>query len=177
MNIDVNDIYEFSRLRIACHVESVNYFAELLGYHFPEHDNDKNIEPMRTGYAYIIYAMYHKNFHLTPEHEQLCMDAKQNHHKHAAHHIQYYKNIADIPDIRIYEMVSDWASANFEQKNIICIPGAICISDWFEQNRADVGWMPHQLDLINKSIQIINANTDEKIVRKIWEPVLEKSDL
>ena len=177
MNIDLNDIYEFSKLRIACHVESVNYFAGLLGYHFPEHDNDKNVEPMLTGYAYIFFAMYHKNFHLLPEHEQLCTDAKRDHHTHATHHIRYYKRVADIPDIRLYEMVADWASANFEQKDIICLPDAVCISDWFKQNHGNMDWTAHQLDLINKSIQIIDKNTDEKAVRKIWEPVLEKSDL
>ena len=177
MNIDVKDIYEFSSLRIACHVESVNYFAGLLGYHFPEHDNDKNSEPMRTGYAYIIYAMYHKNFHLLPEHEQLCHDAKQNHHKHSTHHAAYYANIADIPDVKIYEMVADWASANFEQKNIIHVKDAICLNEWFEQNNAQIPWTTHQLEIIRKSIQIIKENTDQAYVQKIWKPVLEKSDL
>ena len=177
MNIDTKDIYEFSKLRIACHVESMNYFAGLLGYHFPEHDNDKNVEPMRTGYAYIIYSIYHKNFHLTPEYEKLCREAHKTHHEHATHHIQHYKNVADIPDIRIYEMVSDWASANFEQMHIICVKDAICINDWFEKNHSDIAWTPHQLDIIKKSIQIINENTDEETLRKIWAPVLEKSDL
>ena len=177
MNIDIKDIYEFSALRIACHVESVNYFEGLLGYHFPEHDNDKNIEPMRTGYAYMIYSIYHKNFNLTDEYEKLYRDAHKTHHRHATHHIHHYKNVSEIPNIRIYEMVSDWASANFEQMNIICLKNAICIRDWFEKNRANNAWTVEQLDIINKSIEIINKNTDKTIVHKIWEPVLDKSDL
>ncbi len=177
MNIDIKDIYEFSALRIACHVKSMNYFAGLLGYHFPEHDNDKNCEPMRTGYAYVIYGIYHKNFRLTEEYEKFYYDAHKTHHEHATHHIQHYEKVADIPDIRIYEMVSDWASANFEQMKIICLKDAIGICDWFEKKCADNAWTPHQLDIIKKSIQIINENTDETVLRKIWAPVLEKSDL
>ena len=51
MNINVNDIFDFYELRIKSHVAAVNYFASLLGYHFPEHDGDKVIEPIRTGYS------------------------------------------------------------------------------------------------------------------------------
>ena len=58
VNVPIETIYEFHKTRTACHVASVNYFAGLLGYHFPEHDNDKNTEPMRTVYAYKNYASY-----------------------------------------------------------------------------------------------------------------------
>ena len=83
MEIKIDDIFEFSKLRIACHVRALNYFAEMFGMQFPEHDNDKNAEPARTGHAYIIYAMYHKNFHISNEYDQLCRDAKRDHQEHA----------------------------------------------------------------------------------------------
>lgn len=177
VNIDINDIFKFSELRIACHVRALNYFAGILGYSFPEHDNDKNVEPMRTGYAYIIYAAYHKNFRLLPEHEQLCLDAKKVHYQHAPHHVAHYQNVTDIPDIRIYEMVSDWSSANFEQKYILCLKDTPDINDWFEQNHAKLPWTPHQLELIRKSLKIISEKTDIDTVRAIWQPALAQADL
>ena len=177
MNINVNDIFDFYESRIKCHVASMNYFASLLGYHFPEHDSDKVIEPVRTGYAYIFYQTYHKNFHPTPEYAALCEDAKDIHHSHAPHHIQYYKHVSEIPDIRLYEMVADWASANFEQMNIIHETDAVPITEWFDNNIKKLGWSEHQLDIIYKSFEIIGKNTNVETITKIWQPLLEKANL
>lgn len=177
MNINVNDIFDFYETRIKCHVNSMNYFASLLGYHFPEHDSDKVIEPIRTGYSYIFYKTYHRNFHATPEHEALCKDAINLHHAHASHHIQSYTDVSQIPDVRIYEMVSDWASANFEQMNIIHEPDSVSLTTWFKNKMAQLPWTKHQLEIINKSFEIIDKNTDEEKVKVIWQPVLEKADL
>ena len=129
MNISTQDIFEFYEMRIACHVKSVNYFAGLLGYHFPEHDSDKVQEPIRTGYAYIFYNSYHPKLHLMDEYFALCKDAHDMHHKHSVHHIESYKDVKDIPDIRLCEMIADWASANFEQINIIHEPGSVPIEE------------------------------------------------
>lgn len=177
MNININDIFEFYELRVKCHVESMNYFASLLGYHFPEHDGDKVREPIRTGYAYIFYETYHKNFHPTAEHTALCNDAIKLHHFAATHHIQHYKNVTEIPDINLYEMVADWASANFEQMNIIHAPESVPIRTWFDNKMANQGWNQHQLDIIQKSFDIIEKNTDIETITKIWQPVLEHADL
>ena len=87
MRIDLNDIFDFYELRLKCHVKSVNYFASILGYHFPEHDNDKNHEPIRTGYAYVFYKNYHKNFYLKSEH------TKRLGFLVLTHRITVYKNI------------------------------------------------------------------------------------
>ncbi len=177
MNINVNDIFDFYELRIKCHVESMNYFASLLGYHFPEHDSDKVREPIRTGYSYIFYKTYHKNFHPTAEHEALCRDAVNLHHAYATHHIQHYKDATEIPDINLYEMVADWASANFEQMNIIHDPESVQIQTWFNNKMANQGWSDHQLEIITKSFDIIDKNTDIETITKIWQPILEKADL
>lgn len=177
MKIKTDDIFEFAKLRIACHVRALNYFAEMFNMQFPEHDGDKNIEPSRTGHAYIIYAMYHKNFHIPDEYEQLCLDAKQHHREHASHHMLHYKNTADIPDTRIYEMVCDWASANFERRKILRAENALSLNDWFKQNKSELDWTPHQLDLIKKALKIINENIDETKVKSFWEPLLELTDL
>ena len=173
----MDDIFEFSKLRIECHVRALNYFAKMFGLQFPEHDGDKNAEPWRTGHAYVIYAMYHKNFHLPPEYEQLCETAKQYHREHAPHHVSSYPDIKDVPDIRIYEMVCDWASANFERRKILCVENALSLNDWFKQNKLNRGWTPHQLDLIKNTMKIINENINENLVRNIWQPILDITDL
>ena len=176
MKIDLNDIFDFYELRIKCHVESVNYFASLLGHKFPEHDNDKTKEPIRTGYAYIFYSNYHKNFRLKPEYTELCHKAHDDHHRHSAHHIEYYENVSCIPDIRLYEMVSDWASANFEQKEVIKKEGALSLSEWFK-SISSLPWTKHQLDIINSAFDIFERKANVQEIMAIWKPVLEKSDL
>ena len=177
MKIDLKDIYDFFELRIACHVRSVNYFASLLGYHFPEHDQDKLQEPFRTGYAYVFYTAYHKNFCLKPEHKELCKQAHDDHHKHSLHHIEYYENVADIPDIRLYEMISDWASANFEQRNIIKAKDSLSLDKWFHNNMSSLPWTEHQTNIILSAFDTLKKQTDTKQIMAIWEPVSEsKSD-
>ena len=177
MIIDIKDVFEFAKLRIECHVRALNYFATMFGYNFPDHDGDKNLEPVRTGYAYILYAIYHKNFCLTKDQELLALDAKNTHHKYASHHIQHYADIADIPDIRLYEMVSDWASANFEQKNILCIENSIELADWVNKNQLNLNWTPHQLEIIRNAVKTIENQSDTNTLRAIWQPVLALMDL
>jgi len=174
MNININDIFEFCELRFACHIKSLNYFAAILGYQFPDHDSDKIKEPVRTGYAYIFYQKYHDDFYLSDEYYKLCEDAKRTHHEHAPHHFEYYKDVSDIPDIRVYEMVSDWASANFEQRNIMHDKECPTLTDWFNQNRAQYNWSDHQREIIYNAFKIISEKTDEKIVEQIWAPLVEK---
>ncbi len=173
MKIDVNDIFDFYELRIKCHIESVNYFASLLGYHFPEHDSDKVHEPTRTGYAYIFYSDYHKDIHLKPEHRELCNMVHDDHHKHAEHHIEHYKSVSEIPDIRLYEILSDWASADFEQQEIIKDETAVSLREWFK-NVSSLPWTEHQLDIINRTFDIFEKKTDHAQISAIWEPVLKK---
>lgn len=177
MKIDLNDIFNFYEMRIACHVKSMNYFASLLGYHFPEHDGDKIEEPIRTGYAYIFYQAYHKKLVLNDEYEKLCDIAKNTHHNHATHHIEHYKNVRDIPDICLYEMVADWASANFEQMNILQEDCAVPISDWFNNNMKKLNWTEHQLKIIYDSFDIINKKTENDKIMAIWQPLLKLADL
>ena len=176
MRIDLNDIFDFYELRLKCHVKSVNYFASILGYHFPEHDNDKNHEPIRTGYAYVFYKNYHKNFYLKSEHTELCKKAHDDHHKHSPHHIEYYKNVSSIPDIRLFEMLSDWASANFEQKNIIKEQDSIYLREWFK-TISSLPWTNHQMDIINSAFDVFEQKTNTAEITEIWNPILEKADL
>ena len=74
-------------------------------------------------------------------------------------------------------MVADWASANFEQQNIIQDPESVDLEIWFQNKMANQGWTNEQMDIINKSFEIIRKNTDAEYVTSIWAPLLEKSDL
>jgi len=174
MKIDLKDIFDFFELRIACHVQSVNYFASLFGYSFPEHDKDKINEPTRTGYAYVFYSNYHKNFCLKPEHLELCKKVQCDHHKHAPHHIEYYESVADIPDIRLYEMISDMASVDFEQRNVIKAQDSMPLQKWFQINMLSLPWTEHQLGIINSAFDTLKKRTDMEKVLAIWEPLLNK---
>ena len=172
MKIDAQDIFDFFKLRIDCHVQSVNYFADMFGYNFPEHDQDKLKEPTRTGYAYVFYNNYHEELFLKREFSELCRTAHDDHHKHAPHHIEYYKTVTDIPDIRLYEMISDWASANFEQREILKLPDVVSVEKWFNDNMSFLPWTEHQLDIINAAFDVLKKQIDKAQIMSIWEPVL-----
>jgi len=172
MKIDVNDIFKFYEVRQMCHVRAMNYFANLLGQSFPTHDGDKVDEPIRTGYAYIVFNEYHPDLHLMDEYFELCENAKRDHHNHSTHHIPYYKSVDEIPDLRILEMVSDWASANFEQKNILKKYDMVPLEQWFQNNLSQLPWTNHQIELIGKSFDIIRKKTDNTAVESIWNVLL-----
>ena len=92
MHIPVETIIDFHHKRTQCHIDCVNYFAGLLGYHFPEHDNDKNKNPIQIGYAYVNYAKYHCA-HLLPAQQDAFRYACQEHHKNNLHHIEHGNKI------------------------------------------------------------------------------------
>ena len=177
MNINMTDVFDFYELRIKCHVASVNYFAALLGHQYPEHDSDKIKEPIRTGYAYVFYKNYHKNFHTTQQQDDLCKDAINNHHAFASHHVQHYKNVREIPDNRLYEMMADWASANFEQMHIIRHESAVSLGQWFDRNMSHLPWTEHQLEIIKNAFETFAKKTDMDTVKAIWQPLLSYADL
>lgn len=178
MNISVDTIYEFHRVRTACHVASVNYFADILGFHFPEHDNDKNLEPMRTGYAYKNYAKYHKNYNMLPMYSGLFEMAHAAHHRHASHHIEFYGgNVAMVPNVCLVEMICDWFSANFEQKYILHDGDFDTVHEWFNAKMRHHNWTRSQLKIISDAIDYIEQNMDIGTLMKIWEPVQERAEL
>jgi hypothetical protein len=156
----------------------VNYFAGLLGYHFPEHDNDKNTEPMRTGYAYKNYASYHPEYKLLDKYVALFDVAHSAHHAHASHHIEFYGgNVAQIPDICLVEMVCDWSAANFEQVSVMGDCEYNATLEWFNAQMAHLNWTDAQMDIIHSALDKIAQNRDDQKIMKIWAPVLEIADL
>ena len=178
MTIAIEDIYEFHRVRTACHIATLNWFAGLLGMQFPEHDNDKNIEPMRTGYAYKNYASYHHGYYLPENYDELFNIACSTHHKHATHHVEFYGNdVSKIPDIVLAEMLCDWASANFEQRFVLCDYKFNTVWDWFVASMADMNWTPKQLKKIRDMAEFLDGHIDKDAVLEIWETVLTSSEL
>ena len=175
MIVRLTEILEFHHKRTQAHVDCLNYFAGLLGYHFPEHDNDKNSGPMRDAYAYVNYAKYHPELHLSNARKQLFYDMHNEHHTMQAHHINNYKSVSDIPDIVLIEMICDWHSANFEQNHVTHEGGATNVREFFDKhlrNNDNMRWSAHQLAIIDDTISFfeIYANFDD--IMAIWRPLL-----
>lgn len=176
MRISINDILEFHKLRTQCHIDCVNYFAGLLGYHFSEHDNDKMKEPMRTGYAYKNYAEYHKHFNFLQQYKDLFNVAWNTHHQTNSHHIENYTDVTQISKICLIEMVCDWFSACSEQL-LLNKNEYSCVRDWFDNTMLNLSWTDTQLQTIYQAIDYIEKHADFSCVNHIWNCVITKSDL
>lgn len=173
MSISVETIYEFHKVRTACHVASVNYFAVLIGYHFPEHDNDKNTEPMRTGYAYKNYSEYHPEYKIPDNYSELFDVAHKTHHEHATHHIEFYNgDVSKIPDVQVIEMVCDWFSANFEQVFVLRDYEYRTVIEWFDATMSDKNWSESQLKTIHETSEFLEKATNTDALMQIWSPVI-----
>lgn len=171
MNIPIETIIGFHYKRTQCHIDCVNYFAGLLGYHFPEHDNDKNKNPIQIGYAYINYAKYH-HLRLLPAQQDAFEHAHAEHHKNNLHHMEHYKKLSEIAPITLIEMVCDWESANFEQKNILHDSTFESTMDWFEGIR-NIGWTSQQQKFIENMIRKIDSLSNYDDIMKIWQPIFD----
>ena len=175
MNIRLGTIMEFHHRRTTAHVDCLNYYAGLLGYHFPEHDNDKNSGTMQTAYAYMNYAKYHPEFTLSNARHDLWHEMHAEHHRMQPHHIEHYTDISTISDITLIEMICDWHSANFEQNYVSHEGGPTSVRDFFDcklRNRADLKWSPHQLEIIDEMIDFLAMYTNFDDVMAIWRPLL-----
>ena len=173
MSISVDAIYDFHKARTACHIACVNYFANLIGYQFPEHDGDKAVEPMRTGYAYKNYAAYHPEYKLSDNYNELFILAHKTHHEHATHHTDFYAGeVSQIPNICLMEMICDWFSANFEQRFILHDNEYNSVTEWFGAKMAHMNWTDAQMKTICETIKLIESRLNHDDIMKIWSPIL-----
>ena len=173
MIVRLTDIMEFHHRRTAAHIDCLNYFAGLLGYHFPEHDNDKNTGPMRDAYAYANYAKYHPELNLSDARKQLYFDMHDEHHSMQPHHIGHYEHAADIPDVVLVEMVCDWHSANFEQNHVSYEGGAPNVREFFDtEMRHKKDWTDKQIAQIYEMIDFLEIYANFDDVMAIWRPLL-----
>ncbi len=177
MNVSAKTIFEFHKTRTACHIKCMNYFAQLLGYHFPEHDNDKNNDPVRIGYAYMNYVRYHRGCKMLPVYVDIFHHAHGEHHRSQPHHIEHYESVSNIPKIRLIEMVCDWFSANFEQSYILHEKNVGTVYDFYKKFCQSSKWTRQQRKIIENAIAYISTHTDHQQALKIWQSVLELSDL
>ena len=171
MNIPIEEIINFHIKRTNCHVQTLNYFAQILGYHFPEHDSDKYKEPYIFGYAYCNYAKHHKNCAMLPQQKEIFAKVHEEHHKMQPHHIEHYDSVKDVPDIFLIEMICDWHSANFEQNCITHANEFSCVSDFFDKAMAHLDWSNEQKKLMKSLIEKISQHADYDDVKKIWEQI------
>lgn len=173
MTIPIEEIINFHKKRTDCHIQTLNYFAELLGYQFPEHDSDKYIQPYITGYAYYNYVRYHRNCTLLPQQIEAFKASHDEHHRMQPHHTEYYQSMNDVPDSYLIEMICDWHSANFEQNIITHEMGFASVSDFFKKSKAHLDWNSKQLETIKTSIDKISKVADYDVVNKIWLQLLQ----
>lgn len=176
MAMSAEKILEFHRARTATHIECLNYHAGLLGYHFPEHDNDKTSGTIQNGYAYINYAKYHPECRLTPAQLDLYEHAHAEHHKTQPHHIEYYDDVSKISDMTLVQMVCDWFSANFEQIHVLHEISPQTVMDYFDmflRNKPGLNWSAHQIDLIAQLCDFLDAYADFDTIMDIWRPLLD----
>lgn len=171
MTIPIKEIIDFHIKRTNCHIQALNYFAEIIGYHFPEHDNDKFSEPYITGYAYCNYAKHHLNCTLLPQQQQAFDKVHDDHHKMQPHHVEHYASMKDIPDIFLIEMICDWFSANFEQNFITKAHEFSSVQDFFDKSMSHLDWSSKQKKLINNLIAKISQSANYDDVKKIWEQI------
>lgn len=176
MKISLETINKFHHARTQAHIDCLNYHASLLGYHFPEHDNDKNSGPMMTGYACKNYARYHPEYNIPETYIELCKQMRKEHHTTQKHHLLHYSDVSEINDITLIEMVCDWFSASFEQRYITHEdPDDLTVSQWFEdnlRNNKEYNWSQHQVDLIYSTIDFLETYADYNEIIKIFLPLL-----
>lgn len=176
MQISIDTIYEFHKIRTSAHINSLNYFAGLLGYHFPEHDNDKMSGPMQTAYAFRIYFRYHPEYNIPKANLDLFRQMHAEHHRMQPHHLEHYCDVSKINDITLVEMVCDWHSASFEQRFITHEDKHdYTVQKYFDNvilKNPKYNWSSHQIDLINNLIQFLDTYANHDAVMEIWRPVL-----
>ena len=175
MQIPIETILDFHTKRIQAHIRCVNYFAGLIGYHFPEHDNDKLLGTIRNGYAYMAYKKYHPEFMLTKAQHEFYTFAHDEHHKTQPHHLEYYKHdVSRISDITLIEMICDWHSASFEQRFITHEDSiGYSVYDYFSTHLHHLKWSPHQLGLIQTMFDFLDMYTSHTDVMSIWAPLTD----
>ena len=175
MHIRLSTIMEFHYRRTAAHIDCLNYYAGLLGYHFPEHDNDKNHGPMRDAYAYVNYAKYHPEFVLSDARRQLWHEMHAEHHRMQPHHIEHYTDMTAVSVITLIEMICDWHSANFEQNHVTHEDGDKSVRDFFDntlRGRAELRWSAHQLNIIDDTIEFLSMYANHDAIMSIWRSLL-----
>ncbi len=175
MPVSVDIINQFHHMRTDAHVQCLNYYAGLLGYHFPEHDNDKHIGTMKNGYAYINWAKYHPEYVVPETYRELFNEMHAEHHRMQEHHLEHYDNVADIDDLTLVEMICDWHSASFEQRFLTHEDkNDFTVRRWFDANLYEgYQWSQHQLQIIYDLIEFIEMYANYNEIMKIWQPLLD----
>ncbi|MBR4892260.1 MAG: hypothetical protein IKZ34_03730 [Alphaproteobacteria bacterium] len=176
MSIPIETINEFHLKRTQAHIDCLNYHAALLGYHFPEHDNDKNSGPMMIAYSYTNYARYHPEYNIPETYIEFCRTMRAEHHATQAHHLEHYADVSEISNLTLIEMVCDWFSASFEQRYITHEdPNDYTVQEFFDtllRNNPEYKWSNEQIELICSTIDFLEMYANHDEIMKIYTPLL-----
>ena len=168
----MDEILAFHKSRTHRHIAAVNYFAGLMGYHFPKHDYDKFNDPIQVGYSYINYTNYHPDCKISQQYADAFKKANHEHHSTQPHHIEYYKNVQNIPHDVLIEMVCDWCSANFEQSNILHNNEFGSVIDFFDKQLSQLNWTDKQRETIIQTINFMEQNAAPDKLYAIWADII-----
>ncbi|MDR2770380.1 MAG: DUF5662 family protein [Rickettsiales bacterium] len=110
---------EYFLRRLFRHRLSVNYFAELVGYHFPEHDASKLCRSEYSPYILRIWDLHVEPLPMSARQRASVSIAADHHYFFNPHHAQYWgAHTRSIPEPIMIEMSCDISAVHFEKELI-----------------------------------------------------------
>ena len=163
------EILEFYKSRMKAHIESVNYFASLVGKKFPDHDDEKASAMSLCAFGY--WRDYHPDF-VVPD-DPGIHNAFQCHRRGSPHHAEFYNDIALMPPGQIAEMVCDWFARSCERSLILRKNKYKSVFDFYERFALPAfKFTPAQQEQITDLISKIEKLWDKNQFLDIWRDVL-----
>lgn len=169
------DILNFYKIRMRAHIDSVGYFCGLLGIGCVGHDIDKLAEPILTPYAFANYRFYHPDFSMPPDMKRRQREGHNIHHSNRDHHVEFYRNIAEMPDEKVMEMVCDWWAANLEDRivNKLSNNKEMNVIGFYTSVKDKWGFTKNERKLIMSAIKDIESRLDMDGFLDNWKKVSE----
>ncbi|MCL2331006.1 MAG: Holliday junction resolvase RuvX, partial [Proteobacteria bacterium] len=168
----LKEMLEFYRVRTVAHINSVNYFGKIFGLSFARHDADKLSEPIMTPYAFKVWQNYHPDFKISGYAEDNLSAAHAAHHLAADHHVEFYKDISQMPDDKVIEMIGDWYTANLENRYINRLRDREetfdSVTDFYLSVKDKWKFTEHQNKLISSAIRKIESEMKMDEFLAMW---------
>jgi len=156
--------------RTAAHIETVNYFAGLMGANFPLHDQSKYNPPERDAYILLSWAWANQGVALSKSEKLATKDAIQHHYAKNDHHPEHYNgNLDNMQWHHFIEMVCDWFAVGME-KTFSNDAIKFSAEEFYRQKALPKYKFPEeQQTLILSMIKEINSKTNLAAVASIWQ--------
>ena len=171
--VPTQEMIDFVTDRINRHIKSVNYFASLIGRHYPDHDLDKFDEPLFSRYVVGYWYLFNNDTSLadnvTPEFREAFIAAKKPHYQTRSHHTDYWGNPHDMPPVALEEMACDMF-AMCAEKNMRGLKRAKKFLDyWVEDTPQWFQYSKEQDSIMRDLFAKLEARWNRDDFLKIWE--------